>query len=166
LSYDAAARNIVTGALTANTAKAVLSIEHSAASTKTTKIRRIMVGGLQTAAVAGMVDIQITKGTAASTAGTVVTPNPRKGGDAAPQAVVKSLPTIVAATLGDTIPWGATAATANTPMPTTLVYDWQEGGETKPLQLRAGVLESIVINVISTAAQALTLTVSIDFTEE
>lgn len=165
-TYDAGVRNIASGTLTANTAKAIVSFEHGATATKTVKIRRIFVGGMQTAAVAGNIDIRLTRGTAASSAGTARTPTQRKSSDPASECVVKSLPTITAGTVVDDIPWGAVGATANTPLPTVLVYDWQEAGEAKPYILRAGVLESIVINVISTAAQATLMTLSVDFTEE
>lgn len=166
LTYDVAMRNIATGALTTNTAKAVMSFEHGATSTKTVRIRRISIHAFQTTALAGAFDLQITKGTAASSAGTALTPNPRKGGDAAAEMVVKSLPTIVAATLGDIIPAGGFSATTVLYSAPVLCYDWQEAGEMKPLILRAGVLESIVFNIISVQLLNLTLTISVDFTEE
>jgi hypothetical protein len=166
LTYDVGARNIATGALTANTAKQVLSIEHSGTATKTVRIRRIMVHMIQTTALSGSVDIQITRGTAASSAGTVVTAVPRKSTDAAAEAVIKSLPTITAATVADNIPAGGFATTTTLYSPPVLIFDWQEASETKPYLLTAGALQSIVINVISTAALNLTMTVSVDFTEE
>jgi hypothetical protein len=165
-TYDVGIRNIASGALTANVAAPIMSFEHSAGSTKTVRIRRLMIHARQTTALAGSFDIQVFKGTAASTGGTAATPNPRKSSDPACEVVVKSLPTIVAATLGDTIPAGGFSLTTTTYSPPWTVYDWQESGETKPLMLRAGVLEAIVFNVISTAALNLTLTMSVDFTEE
>lgn len=165
-TYDVAARNIATGALTANTAKAVLSLEHALASAKTVRIRRIMIHAIQTTALSGLFDIEITRGTAASSAGSAVIPQPRKLTDPAAEVVVKSLPTIVAATVADNIPAGGFGATTALYSPPVLVYDWQEAGETKPYLLVAGALQSIVINVISTAAHNLTLTVSVDLTEE
>jgi hypothetical protein len=165
-TYDSGVRAIASGTLTASTFKAILSFEHGATSTKRVKIRRIFVGGIQTVAAAGMIDIQLMRGTAASTAGTARVPTPRVASDPACECVVKSLPTIVAATIVDDIPWGATPATANSSMPTALVYDWQEAGEAKAYELRPGVLESLVVGIISTAAQAVTMTLSIDFTEE
>lgn len=166
LTYDAGARGIVTGALTANTAKAVWSIEHAVTAVKTVRIRRIMVHARQTTALAGEFEVQITRGTAASSAGTAVTPGPHRPGDAAAEAVVKTLPTIVTATVVDTIPAGGFGTTTALYSPPVLIYDWQEGGETKPYILRAGTLDSLVINIVSTVALNLTLAVSVDFTEE
>jgi hypothetical protein len=165
-TYDVAARNIATGALTANTAKAVLSLEHGATSTKTVRIRRIVIHAIQTTALSGLFDVQITRGTAASSAGTAVTPVARRQSDPAAEVVVKSLPTITAATVADNIPAGGFGATTALYSPPVLVYDWQEAGETKPYMLRAGVLESLVINIVSNVAHNLTLTVSLDLTEE
>lgn len=165
-TYDVGVRNLATAALTANTAKQILSIEHAATSTKTVRIRRIMVHAIQTTALSGSFDIQITRGTAASSAGTVVTPVPRKSTDPAAEVVVKSLPTITAATIADNIPAGGFAATTTLYSPPVLVYDWQEAGETKPYMLTAGALQSLVINVVSTAAHNLTMTVSVDLSEE
>jgi hypothetical protein len=165
-TYDVAARNVVTGALTANTAKAIFSLEHALASVKTVRIRRIMIHMLQTTALAGLIDVEITRGTAASSAGTAVTPQPRKLTDPAAEVVAKSLPTIVAATVADNIPAGGFATTTTLYSPPALVYDWQESGEMKPYMLVAGALQSLVINVISTVAHNLTLTISVDLTEE
>jgi hypothetical protein len=166
LSYDVSARNIVSGALVANTAKAIFSMEHALASTKTVKIRRIMVHFFQTSALSGSIEIQLMSGTAASSAGTAVTPTARKPTDAAAEVTVKTLPTIVAATVRDIIPAGGFASTTALYSPPVVVYDWQEGSSVKPLELTAGALQSLVINVISTAAHNLTMTVSVDFTEE
>lgn len=165
-TYDVSARNLASGVLTANTAKAVLSFEHGAASTKTVRIRRIMVHMIQVTALSGLVDVQITRGTAASSAGTAVTPQARRLTDPAAEVVVKSLPTIVAASVADNIPAGGFATTTTLYSPPVLIYDWQEAGETKPYLLVAGALQSLVINVISTAAHNLTLTISVDLTEE
>lgn len=46
------------------------------------------------------------------------------------------------------------------------VYDWQEGGYSKALTIRAGVLEGILVGFISSAAPTITPTIEITFTEE
>jgi hypothetical protein len=166
LTYTFPIRNLVTGALTANTVKALVSLEVAAVGTKTVKIRRLIVSGYQTTALAGTFDIQLQRGSAASSAGTAVTAGVRVTGDAAPGTVVKTLPTIVAATVLDVLPCAATPTTAATGFGATVLYDWQESGETKPWTLKPGVIDSLVLNGISTAAQNWTLTVHITLTEE
>lgn len=166
LTYHAANPTIATGTLTASTAKALLSFEHAATSTKTMKLQKLLVAGYCTTAVIGNLDLRITKGTAASTGGTAVTPGPASAADAAADTVVKSLPTITAATVIDTMPLTALAAATATAFNTTVVYDYTTASERKPLLLRAGVLESIVVNAFSNAAQAWNLTISAIFTEE
>lgn len=166
LTYTVGARAIATGTLTASTAKQLLSLEVAAAGTKTVKLRRILIAGYCTTAVIGTFDIQVTRGTVASTGGTAITPGVRVAGDAAATTVVKSLPTITAATVLDTIPLTALAAATAAAIPLTVIYDWQEGGETKAWTLKPGVIDSFVLSAISSAAQAWTLTIHVTFTEE
>lgn len=165
-TYTYGARGIATGALTANTAKQVLSLEVAATNTKTVKVRRIIVSGVQSALLAGTLDIQVTRGTAASTLGTAVTAGARVAADAAPQTVVKTLPTIVAAAAVDVLPFAANGAAAASAQPATVLYDWQEGGETKPWTLVPGSINSLVLSAVSTAAQNWTLTIHVVLTEE
>lgn len=165
-TYFASARGLATGTLTANTAKSILSFEHAAGSTKTVRIRRIIVAGYQTTALAGTLDIELTRGSAASSGGTAVTPIAANPADPAADTTVKTLPTITAATVVVNWPFAATPTTAATAQGSTVLYDWQEAGDTKPLTLRAGNLDTLVLNAISTAAQAWTLTVAVTFTEE
>jgi hypothetical protein len=166
-TYKVAIDNIVSGALTANTRKDVLSIEHALASTKTVKVRRIVVGAYQTTALAGVVYFKLFKGTAASSGGTAVTPIPTLGSLPAAECVTKTLPTIVAAT-GPLAPMvaGFLTAAANTGFASVMLYDWQEGGETIPLTLRAGVLESLVLSVYSNVAMNLNVFGFVTLTEE
>jgi hypothetical protein len=166
-TYTIVADSIATGALTANTRKDVLSIEHIAGATKTVKIRRIQVGGFQTTALVGTVYCKIFRGTAATSAGTGQTPTPTNPGTAAAEMVAKTLPTITAATLVYTNSVGfISAATAQTGFPMIAVYDWQEEGETQPLQLRAANLDTLVIAIYSNVAHNLTLQISVIATEE
>jgi hypothetical protein len=166
-TYTIVADSIASGALTANTRKDVLSIEHGAGATKTVKIRRIQVGGFQTTALVGTVYCKIFRGTAATSAGTGQTPTPTNPGTAAAEMVAKTLPTITAATLVYTNSVGfISAATAQTGFPMIAVYDWQEEGETQPLQLRAANLDTLVIAIYSNVAHNLTLQISVIATEE
>lgn len=166
LTYTFGARNIVTGVLVANTAKQVLSLEVAAAGTKTVKIRRILAAAIQTTALAGTLDFQINRGSAASSAGSAVTAGVRVTGDAAATTVCKTLPTITAATVLDVLPFAANGAAAVGGQPRTVIYDWQEAGETKPWTLKPGVIDSFVLSAISTAAQNWTISLHITLTEE
>jgi hypothetical protein len=169
-TYTSAARAVATGILTANTAKQIISFEKTNAA-KTVKIRRIIVSGYQTTAtaLAGTLEFQLNRGSAASSGGTAATVNggPRVGSDAADViCTLKSLPTIVAATLVDTIPGFVTPTAAATGFPFTPIFDWQEAGETKPWTLVSGAIDSLVLSVISTAAQSWTLSFHIVYTVE
>src|SRR4051794_13618080 len=75
-TYHVTLVGTATGALTAATFKPILSIEHAATATKTVRIRRIRVAGMQTTALAGLDEVRVMRGTAASTGGTAVTPAP------------------------------------------------------------------------------------------
>jgi hypothetical protein len=166
-TYTSSARAVVTGALVANTAKQIISFEKTNAA-KTVKIRRIIVSGYQSTALAGLLEFQLNRGSAASSGGTAATVNggPRVNGDAATICTLKSLPTIVAATLVDTIPGFVTPTAVATGFPFTPIFDWQEAGETKPWTLVSGSIDSLVLSVISTAAQNWTLSFHIVYTEE
>lgn len=167
LTYTYGIRAITTGLLTANTAKQIASLEVAAVGTKTVKIRRILISGFQTGtAVAGPLDIQLSRGTAASSGGTVVTAGVRVAGDTAASAVVKSLPTIVAATVLDVLPFAVDPTAVSGTHNAQVIYDWQEDGETKPWTLKPGVIDSLVLSAISSAAQTWTLTIHITTTEE
>lgn len=166
LTYTYSFRVLATGILTANTAKAILSFDHAVSAAKTVKIRRILIAGRQTTLLAGALDIQVTTGVLQASAGTVITPGKRNLGDAAAELVCRSLPTITAATVQDNLPFSYDASAAVNAQSATVIYDWQEAGETKPWTLRAGVLESFVLNAISDVAQNWTLTIHVTVTEE
>jgi hypothetical protein len=171
-TFQAVARNISSGALVANTNKAIVSFEHAAGSTKNMRVRRIYVTGVVTtagAAAASDLAIAITSGTAATTAGTVITPGKANPAESGADTVVKSLPTIVAATAVATYALtnvGAGGLTINLVIPRTLIYDWSEAGSTEPLTLRAANLDSLVINALSSSTPTVSLTVEVEFTEE
>lgn len=165
-TYVVSADNLSSGALTANTAKAVLSFEHPATATRTVRLRRIFMGAMQTSAVAGSDRVLIFRGTAASSAGTTVTAQPAVPGATAAEVVCKSLPTITAATQMLAYFGSITTAAANTGFAGAVPYDWQESGETIPLTLRAGSLDTIVISVISSGAKTYSLSLTVVLTEE
>jgi hypothetical protein len=158
---------LATGTLVGGTAKPIFSFEKTNAAV-TVKIRRIVMSGYATSALAGQLDFQINRGTAASTGGAAATVNggPRVTGDSATIATMKSLPTIVAATVVDSIPGFVVPTTTATGQGFTIIYDWQEAGETKPWTLVSGSIDALVINVISGAALAFNLSCHIVYTEE
>ena len=166
-TYSAVMARVTTGALTANTLKAVMSFEHAAISTKTVRFRSIKVSGYATSATAGTVEFQLTRGTAASSGGTAVTPTPCNPADAAADTVVKTIPTITAATVLWVGNATAVPATANSSIGSAfeLLYD-PALDNAKDFTLRAANLDTLVINVISTAAITLTLNITAIFTEE
>lgn len=164
-TYKVALVPTTTGALTANTAKPILSIEHAASATKTVRIRRVLVAAMQSSAVAGTDEVRLTRGTAASSAGTTVTATPTIPGVVAAEAVCKTLPTITAATVLSSVV-GSLSSAANTGFAALVVYDWQESGETQPITLRAGSLDTFVVNMVSTGAKTYTASCTVTFTEE
>lgn len=157
---------VQSGALVANTRKDMFSIEHAAASTKTARIRRIQVSGLQTTALAGTMQLYLFRGTAATSAGTTFTPAPSVPGATAADTVCKSVPTLTAATQLIQRTPAIVAATTGTGYADFLLYDWQEVGETIPLTLRAGNLDAYSIAIQSSVAHNITMSVVIIFTEE
>jgi hypothetical protein len=173
-TFTAALNAVSSGALVANTSKQVLSIEHAATSTKTVRIRRILISGwvsTASAAAAATIEWRVFYGTAASSAGTVVTVQKTNAASPTPEAAVKSIPTIVAATgpiMGPTVSnaTGTAGLVIGTLVPSYTFYDWQESGETEPLTLRAGQLESLVLAVQSTSTPTVTIHATIIFTEE
>lgn len=167
VTYVAVMARVATGALTANTLKQVMSFEHAAGSTKKMVLRSLKVSGYATTAVAGTVEFQIAKGTAASTAGTAITPVPCVPGVAAADTVVKSLPTITAATVAWAGNANAVPATANSSIGTAmeLLYD-AALDNAQDFTLRAGNLDTLTLSIISTGAINVTLNVTAVFTEE
>jgi hypothetical protein len=159
--------------------KGLLSIEHAGASTKNVRIRRILVSGVVTtasAAVVGVLKLNVFTGTAASSGGTTITAAKANQASAAAEAVSKHTPTIVAAGGPDlctmVIATGAGGLTVGTALGTStpmVLYDWQENGETVPMTLRSGNLESILISANgswATTAPTITWGITVIFTEE
>ena len=148
-------------------AKAVMSFEVAAIGTKTVKLRSLLISGYATSATAGTVEFNLTRGTAASTGGTSVTPQPVIPGTTAATTVVKTLPTITAATVMAVGNATSVPATANSSIGTAVDYIkyWSESGM-QNFTLRAGNLDTLVLNIISTAAITVTLNITAVFTEE
>jgi hypothetical protein len=161
--------------LTANTLSLRVALHHTAASTKTVRIRRITVSGLMDNVIEASI-IELHRITAAPT-GTVV-PNgagsatataanvPHDTRDVSPEAVLSNSLTAATSaglTCSAFLAYGAVAAAHGGGCE---VYDWPESSQEKPITLRAGVLEGIAVGIISTAAVTPTLTVEIDYTEE
>lgn len=165
-TYIVPINRLVNVALAANTTRQQISIEHALSSTKTVRLRRIHIGALNTTAVAGDLRVFIDYGTAASSAGTVITAQPVNAASSAAECVAKSLPTIVAATTKLTCFVGSVPATANSSIVGIICYDWKEAGESEAFTLRAGVLESLVIGIQSFGLNVYHLTGYIELTEE
>lgn len=167
-TYLAVMNRVASTALVANTLKAMMSFEHAGSSTKTVKIRSIIVSGYATTAVAGTFEVYVIRGTAASSAGTAVTPAPANPATAACECVVKTIPTIVSggATLVGSIGDAAPAVANSTVAKSLMVYNWIDSGQQIPLTLRSGNLDTLTIWIESTAAINVTLVITVTFTEE
>jgi hypothetical protein len=178
-SYTAVVDGVAIALTAGGGVKHLLSFEHAASATKDVRIRRILIGASVTtasAAVAGQLRLQVWRGTAASTGGTAVTPTAFHPASAAAEVTCKHTPTITAATgpikslvtlstgtAGATV---GTAASSNMPF---VLYDWQESGETIPLTLRAGNLDTLTISANgtwATTAPTFTWGITVVFTEE
>lgn len=157
-----------------------LSLHHLVGSTKTVRIRRItyshMVPPVATTGVAIRMELHWTSGTptgtahAAGVASATQSYKPCDGRTGAGEATVLDIPTITSGGILNTALIPSTAP-AQHGGGSGVLYDWQEGGETMPITLRAGVLEGIAIGAISTATVAATanintIAIEITFTEE
>jgi hypothetical protein len=166
-TYEVVAAAISSGALTANTAKQILSLEHAAGATKTVKIRRIIISGVvTTGAATASIEFRMFRGTAASSAGTAITPQPVLPGTSAAEAVAKSLPTMTAATVLRTAVLGYMVAATTQAFGPWVFYDWQEGGEVQPFTLRSANLDTLALSIQSTGAITAACHITVLLTEE
>jgi hypothetical protein len=166
-TYVASFGNVASGALTANTAKAMFVIHHAASATRTVRIRRINCGGLQSTAIAGAMSLQLYRGTAAPTGGTALTPQPYLPGGAAAETTATQVPTsVTAATLLVSRVAAVVPATANTGFSDFSLVDFQESGEMIPFTLRAGTLDALVVSLNSSVAHNINFSISVAWTEE
>lgn len=164
-------------ASTANVFQPRVALFHPATATRAIRIRRITLQGNSGVAaattgaevhriVAAPTGTIVAAGTASATA-TTNTNLPTDLRDPAPEAVAYT--TVTAATSVGIVASDfiglSTAATSGAAGGCT-VYEWRNGGEEKPLLLRPGVAEGVVVGIISTAATTWNLTVEIIYTEE
>lgn len=158
-------------ALVANTVRSFVSLHHTAAATRTIRIRRVKVSVLFSGVIqACQAEIHriatLPVGTAWPANGTTAGLTATDGRDGASEAVGLLLPsTITMASLLDTAFVGSSTV-AQLHGGGAVVYDWQESGQAKPITLRAGVLEGISVGLTSSAAVTATATIEIQFTEE
>lgn len=149
--------------IVANSRKALFQVHHLASATTTKRIRRITVGALAGAAV--QYGYEIYRVTAAPTGGTAVTPTPAESTDPASTLVCNYLPTSSGAISG--VPFGGmVVAGTTTGHPERMPYDWKQTGETKPLVIRAGILEGFCLFVRGTGTVGPDPQIYIEYTEE
>lgn len=169
----------LTFTFTANTNKQLATIYHTVGSTKTVKIRKISL--VAAAGAAGVFNFEVrglSATTAPATGNPAITPRTYDPADGAAEATCLALPTTAGSLVGadtgtvsEVFEWLAVAA-AGTANPLGLageelvLYEYKDGGEIKPLTMRAGTAEGFAINGRCTAAVALRHTVHILFTEE
>lgn len=158
--------NTASGALTANTRKDILSMESAVAGTKNKRILRIEASWLATTALAGDLRFFLYRGTAATSAGTVITAIGKHPADPAAELVAKSNPTITAATLVFTHIIGSVPATANSILARSVLYDWAGNPREDDFVMRALQLDSLVMAITSTAAINWTPFLNVYFVEE
>lgn len=164
---------------TANANKQLATIYHTAASTKTVRIRRIsLMVGTGALGVFGFEVRALSATTAPATGNPAITPRVHDSLDGAVEATCLALPTTAGSlvgvdtgTVGVPFSWNAAAAAAKAE-PSGLIgqelvlYEYRDNTEEKPLIMRAGTAEGFAVNGRCTTAVALRFFVSIRFTEE
>lgn len=158
-----------TGVLTANTDKVLLSMDHSFASTKTVRIKKITVSGfINTAgAAAGSFLWRLARGTAQASAGVVLTPILNNARVPAAEVTCRVLPTIgsLGSQFGHHYNWAPAAAGPFTNAIPQVLYQWIPG-ETEELVLRAGIVEALVVIIDAASTPNISFALIIEFTEE
>lgn len=177
----AATRALASGALTANTAKQLATIYHTAGATKRVQIKYVAVTLHSVAAVAGTIEFEIVSlsaTTAPATGNPAIVPGKHDPLDAAAEAVCLAIPGTQGSVVGVNSPVGAnyiagmgitaTASTASPPPPAPLhaLWDSQADGDGKDLIMRAATAEGYAVTVRSNAASNVLCTVTMIFTEE
>ena len=152
--------------LASGTPKVAMSLHHAATSTRTVRVRRVLVG-LQNGATAANIYTEIRRGTAApttaGTAGSIVSAHP---GSPASDTVVNHQGTLAITSVGSLHTQHFGSVAANALVPSTVVYDWQESGETIPLTIRPGFTDSISIWLTANVATIPTPYITVIYTEE
>lgn len=159
-------------ALTANTVTPRAALYHLATATKTCRVRRIEVNALMSAVAQASV-IEVHWMNTAPTAGSAVAQGTRSATganagldprDPAPECEARSNVSVTSQGLVCTGFLCAGPATVHGGG--NIIYNWEENGMEKPITFRPGVLEGIIISIVSNAAVVPTLTVEITYTEE
>ncbi len=160
-----------TPAMVANTPKIMLTGWHAASSTKTVRIRRIRISAAFAQTVTYVYEVYRTN--VAPTGGTTVVSRPSDSADPASdtswmfQSTVAITTQLVDGSLVDQAVIATNGAMGIAAGHGEIVlYDWQENGQTKPLTMRAGVLEGFCITVKSTGTGAPDSVINVTYTEE
>lgn len=159
--------NTASGALTANTRKDIFSIDHAVGAVRHARILRIAASFIATTALAGDLRVYLFRGVLQATAGTVITPVPKRANHTLGDTVCRLNPTITAATLIWSHVFGSVPATANSVLPRQILY---EPASLNPIEedylLQKGVVEGFAIAIQSSAAINWTPSLEVTFTEE
>lgn len=158
--------NTASGALTANTRKDILSIDHAVSAVKRVRITKIIASWLATTAVLGDLRVYMYKGVLQASAGNAITPVVKRTDDPAAETTVKSNPTITAATLIWAQQIGTVPATANSVIARQVLYEAPVNGRDDDFVLTEGAVEGFAIAIQSNAAINWTPFLEVHFTEE
>lgn len=166
-------------AFTANTSKQWAYLWHAVGSTKTVRIRKVILSLTTTAATVLAAEIRpLTTAPTVGTGGPAVTPRPHNTASAAAEVTAAALPQTAGTDSGTGTPLAskvlnllAAATTTQQPLlgdQEIVLYEEARDGkdDTEPITMRAGVAEGIAVVLRSTAAVTLTGTIRILFTEE
>lgn len=181
LADATAGQTSLTFTFTANTNKQLGTIYHTAASTKTLKLRKILMN-VSTGA-AGVFEFELralSATTAPATGNPAITPRAHDPADVAggTDATCLALPTTAGSLVGadtgtvsETFTWNsAIAAAGGSPSGLAgqdiVLYEYKDGMEMKPLTMRAATAEGFAVNGRCTTAVALRFTLYFLFTEE
>jgi hypothetical protein len=162
----AAFDNTASGALTANTRKDIMSLDHPVSSVKTMRITRIEASWNATTALAGDLRVYLFKGVLQATAGTVTTANVNSTEFSASDTVFRINPTITAATLLWSHIIGTVPAVANSVLTRQVLYDIGTQGKQEDFILKKAAVEGFAIAIQSNAAINWTPFLNVYFIEE
>lgn len=161
-----ALNNTASGALTANTRKDIMSLDHPVGSVKTMRIARIEASWNATTSLAGDLRIYLFKGVLQATAGTITTSNPTSSEFVTADTVFRINPTITAATLLWSHIIGSVPATANSILAKQVLYELSQHGLQEDFVLKAGAVEGFALAIQSSAALNWTPFLNVTFIEE
>ncbi len=163
--------NPTTPAVVMNQPKILLTGWHAASSTKTVRIRRIRISAVLGGQVSYIYEVYRTN--TAPTGGTTVVSRPSDSSDPASdtswmyQSTVAIGTQLVDGSLLDQAVLGEPGSMGSGSGHNEIIlYDWQENGQTKPLTIRAGVLEGFCITVKTPGLTAPDAIINVTYTEE